>query len=66
MARQLFVGDIHGHYEALRQLWDLISPTSTDAVYFLGDLIDRGPDSAAVVDFVAMAVAAYGATTNKC
>ncbi len=52
MARQLFVGDIHGHYEALRQLWDLISPTSTDAVYFLGDLIDRGPDSAAVVDFV--------------
>jgi len=52
MTRQLFVGDIHGHYEALRQLWDLISPTSTDAVYFLGDLIDRGPDSAAVVDFV--------------
>lgn len=52
MARQLFVGDIHGHYDALRRLWDLITPTSTDAVYFLGDLIDRGPQSSAVVDFV--------------
>ncbi|MEB3250979.1 MAG: metallophosphoesterase family protein [Cyanobacteriota bacterium] len=52
MVRRLFVGDIHGHYDALRRLWDLIMPTTTDAVYFLGDLIDRGPQSAEVVNFV--------------
>jgi serine/threonine protein phosphatase 1 len=52
MARKVFVGDIHGQYDALRQLWDLIAPATDDAVYFLGDLIDRGPQSAAVVDFV--------------
>lgn len=52
MARKFFVGDIHGHYDALRHLWDLIAPATGDAVYFLGDLIDRGPQSAAVVDFV--------------
>ncbi|MDX2214945.1 MAG: metallophosphoesterase family protein [Oculatellaceae cyanobacterium bins.114] len=50
--RRIFVGDVHGHYDGLMQLLDAIAPTSADQVYFLGDLIDRGPKSSQVVSFV--------------
>ncbi len=50
--RRIIIGDVHGHYEGLMTLLDAIAPTSEDEVYFLGDLIDRGPQSAQVVDFV--------------
>ncbi len=50
--RRIFIGDVHGHYDGLMQLLDAIAPTSTDAVHFLGDLIDRGPKSAQVIQFV--------------
>ena len=52
MPRKLFVGDIHGHYDSLQRLFDLICPEVADEIYFVGDLIDRGPQSAKVVDFV--------------
>ncbi|MBD0337122.1 MAG: serine/threonine protein phosphatase [Cyanobacteria bacterium Co-bin13] len=52
MPRRIFIGDVHGHYDGLMRLWDAIAPTSTDQVYFVGDLIDRGPKSAQVVNFV--------------
>lgn len=53
MAKRRFViGDVHGHYQALSSLFDAICPNSEDEVYFLGDLIDRGPQSADVVNFV--------------
>jgi serine/threonine protein phosphatase 1 len=50
--RRIIIGDVHGHYDALIALLDAIAPNSDDQVYFLGDLIDRGPKSADVVDFV--------------
>ncbi len=50
--RRIIIGDVHGHYEGLMTLLSAIAPTSDDKVYFLGDLIDRGPDSAQVVNFV--------------
>lgn len=50
--RRIIIGDVHGHYEALLVLLDAIAPNTSDAVYFLGDLIDRGPQSAQVVDLV--------------
>ena len=50
--RRIMIGDVHGHYEGLMTLLEAIAPSSTDQVYFLGDLIDRGPLSAQVVDFV--------------
>jgi serine/threonine protein phosphatase 1 len=50
--RRIIIGDVHGHYEALLVLLDAIAPNASDAVYFLGDLIDRGPQSAQVVDLV--------------
>ncbi|MBR8839614.1 MAG: serine/threonine protein phosphatase [Stigonema ocellatum SAG 48.90 = DSM 106950] len=50
--RRIVIGDVHGHYKGLMTLLEAIAPTSDDQVYFLGDLIDRGPQSAQVVDFV--------------
>ena len=47
--RLLAVGDIHGCRQALRELLDRVAPTEHDQLVFLGDYIDRGPDSAGVV-----------------
>jgi serine/threonine protein phosphatase 1 len=50
--RRIIIGDVHGHYDALIALLDKVALNYDDQVYFLGDLIDRGPKSAQVVDFV--------------
>ena len=50
--KRLVIGDVHGHYEALHNLLEQIGPGEDDEIYFLGDLIDRGPQSAQVVEFV--------------
>jgi serine/threonine protein phosphatase 1 len=50
--RRIVIGDVHGHYKGLMRLMEAIAPTSDDEIYFLGDLIDRGPQSAQVVNFV--------------
>ena len=50
--RRIVIGDVHGHYAGLMTLLEMIAPTSSDSIYFLGDLIDRGPQSAEVVKFV--------------
>ncbi|MBE9211991.1 serine/threonine protein phosphatase [Plectonema cf. radiosum LEGE 06105] len=52
MCRRIFIGDVHGHYDGLMLLLNVISPDRDDRVYFLGDLINRGPKSAQVVEFV--------------
>jgi serine/threonine protein phosphatase 1 len=50
--RRFVFGDIHGQFDGLMQLVDLISPGKGDRLYFLGDLIDRGDKSAEVVSWV--------------
>ncbi len=50
--RRIFIGDVHGHYDSLMSLLEAIAPGSDDQIYFLGDLIDRGPQSAQVVKFI--------------
>lgn len=50
--RRFIIGDVHGHFKALTTLFEKINPTPEDEVYFLGDLIDRGPESSKVVEFV--------------
>jgi serine/threonine protein phosphatase 1 len=50
--RRIIIGDVHGHYDALLSLIDRVALQEDDRVYFLGDLIDRGPKSAQVVQFV--------------
>ena len=47
--RIIIVGDIHGCIEELNELMHKINLQPSDALYFIGDLIDRGPDSVAVV-----------------
>lgn len=55
--RTIFIGDIHGCLEEAKELLDRCEATPKDWVIFLGDLVDRGPDSAGCLD-LAMAVEA--------
>ncbi|HBQ97855.1 MULTISPECIES: metallophosphoesterase family protein [unclassified Roseofilum] len=50
--RRVFIGDVHGNYDGLMHLLEAIAPVESDDLYFLGDLIDRGPKSAETVNFV--------------
>jgi len=50
--RRFVIGDIHGCSKALRTLLESISPTPDDQLVFLGDYIDRGPDSRGVIDLM--------------
>jgi serine/threonine protein phosphatase 1 len=47
--RTLAIGDIHGCYSALETLLEAVRVTPDDFLVFLGDYIDRGPESKAVV-----------------
>lgn len=47
------IGDIHGCINLLEALWNKIDfDREKDTLVFIGDYIDRGPDSREVVDFV--------------
>lgn len=51
--RTFAIGDIHGDLASLRLLFERLPElTPEDTVVFLGDYIDRGPDSAGVVAWV--------------
>ena len=50
--KRIIIGDVHGYYDGLIALLEVIAPGRDDMVYFLGDLIDRGPQSSQVVEFV--------------
>jgi serine/threonine protein phosphatase 1 len=46
----IVIGDVHGEFNTLMNLLDILP--QTNYLCFVGDLIDRGPDSKKVVDFV--------------
>jgi serine/threonine protein phosphatase 1 len=46
------IGDIHGCSTALRTLFDTVPFSVSDTIVFLGDYIDRGPDSSGVINFI--------------
>lgn len=50
--RIIAIGDIHGCNTMLLALLCAISPTPSDTLIFLGDLIDRGADSKGVIDTI--------------
>lgn len=52
MARKLAIGDIHGCFDALRTLADYAQFGDDDVIITLGDYVDRGPNSCAVVDWL--------------
>jgi serine/threonine protein phosphatase 1 len=52
VSRHLAIGDIHGCNTALETLIDFVELRSDDTIVFLGDYVDRGPGTAAVLDFV--------------
>ena len=53
MINRWVVPDIHGCLKTLKTLLETrINLTRLDLVYFLGDYIDRGPDSKGIIDYI--------------
>ena len=50
--RRFAISDIHGCHQTFSALLDTLQLTKEDELYILGDLIDRGPNSIAVIDQV--------------
>lgn len=48
--RLLAIGDVHGCSSALDSLLELVAPQEDDTLVFLGDYVDRGPDSRGVIE----------------
>ena len=46
------LSDIHSMADLLKKMLDVIRPDAEDRIYILGDMIDRGPDPAGVLDLV--------------
>ena len=53
MKNRWVIPDVHGYSKTLKSLIEnVISLSKEDSVYFLGDYIDRGPDSKGVIDYI--------------
>lgn len=51
--KQWVIPDVHGCCKTLRSLIETqIKPSKSDELYFIGDYIDRGPNSKGVIDFI--------------
>jgi bis(5'-nucleosyl)-tetraphosphatase (symmetrical) len=46
------IGDIQGCYRSLRALLDHVQFSDSDTLWFVGDLVNRGPDSLATLRFI--------------
>ena len=46
------ISDIHGCLKTFKKILKTVSFSKKDELYILGDLIDRGPDSKGVIDFI--------------
>lgn len=53
MVKKWVIPDIHGCLQTLKVLIEnQIKPNKNDQIYFLGDYIDRGPNSKGVIDYI--------------
>jgi len=64
--RTFVIGDVHGMLSELRQLVDKLNPSTGDRFMFLGDLVDKGPDSLGVVSFVRELVGRFPGSEVVC
>jgi len=46
------ISDIHGNYEALKEVFKDIDANKADQVYFLGDVVGYGPEPEACIDLL--------------
>ena len=46
------IGDVHGHFDSMLSLIEDMNLESNDHVLILGDLVDRGPKSSQIIDYV--------------
>ncbi|MCS7083033.1 MAG: serine/threonine protein phosphatase [Bacteroidetes bacterium] len=53
MNKYFVIGDVHGCLRTLKALLDRAQPEPDRVLVFLGDYIDRGPDPAGVLEFLA-------------
>jgi serine/threonine protein phosphatase 1 len=53
MQKKWVIADVHGCFKTLKTLMeDKLCPATGDTLYFLGDYIDRGPQSKEVIDYI--------------
>lgn len=52
MARHLAIGDIHGCFVSLKTLADFVGFRADDVIVTLGDYVNRGPNTHAVLDWL--------------
>jgi hypothetical protein len=52
VTRTIIIGDVHGCRDEVERLLDLVKLDEGDALYFLGDLLSRGPDPEGVLALV--------------
>src|SRR4051812_39033637 len=50
MARTVVIGDVHGCRNEVDALLDQIQATESDRIFFVGDLLSRGPDPLGVLE----------------
>ena len=50
--KSFIIGDVHGCFAELEQLLEKLPKSNEDKLYFVGDLIDKGPDSVKVLKLV--------------
>ncbi|KAI0552448.1 Metallo-dependent phosphatase [Xylaria curta] len=63
--RLMIIGDVHGHLKSLEALLRKaeFSAARGDTVVFAGDMVNKGPDSAGVIE-LAMKIGAFGVRGN--
>ena len=65
--QQIFIGDVHGCLEELITLLSRLEYNSAcDTLVFVGDLVDRGPESVGVVRHVRELQAEHGQEKVQC
>ena len=52
MGRTYVMSDIHGMADLFKRMLEQIRFSDEDTLYIIGDMIDRGPDPAGILDFV--------------